>query len=459
MDKQSLFRVFLIFVLAILYTNSIIQAESSSLHLTNEQQIKLPETPSGRCAAAYFKAFNSGSDDQMRAFLQKFRTKSYLKRHPMKKRIEFYNFLLEACEALMPVRFVNVSDYEIIVFARTKTRQDLVKTRFKIDSREPHNLLVFTITPGVSEEALQLTTIDDQIIGSTIDSLAGILRESYVDPEKGKMMADRLIHYKSSGRYNEITDGTVLALRLTEDLWPLCRDEHLRITYGKISEEDNTSRPESDKSDNYGYRKIEILENNIGYIRFDEFHHSDEAKEVAAKALETVADCDALIFDLRYNSGGSPELVLFIYSYLFDKPTYVGSRYSRIHKDTQGYNLLGYRDFWTLTDIPGKPFGAHVPVYILTSSNTFSAAEEFSYCLKDLKRAIVVGETTAGGAHPVMHISVNEYFGVRIPYARMISPVSKTDWEGTGVIPDIQVPASKALDAACKEAAKRINAR
>jgi len=255
-----------------------------------------------------------------------------------------------------------------------------------------------------------------------------------------------LNHYFSSGRYNQITDGSVLSLRLTEDLWPLCHDKHLSVTYGKISEEDSTSVPESDNTTNYGFRSSKIIENNIGYIRFDEFNGTEEAKDAAAKAFETVADCDALIFDLRYNTGGSPKLVQFIYSYLFDKKTYVGSRYNRILNDTT--------DFWTQTDIPGQPFDAHVPLYILTSSNTFSAAEELAYFLKDMKRAIVVGETTGGGAHPIMHISVNDYFGIRIPYARMISPVSKTDWEGIGVIPDIQVPMDDALEAASKDAIK-----
>lgn len=416
----------------------------------NEQQVRFPETPCGRCASAYFKAFNSGNNDQMRAFIHKYRSESYIERRTMEKQIESYKFMYMSSGSLTPVRLIQVSEHEIIIFARTAGKQgQLAKTRFKVDISEPHHLLMFTITPTTTEEALKLTTIDAQIINSTIDTLAVILRESYVDPEKGRMMADTLIHYKSSGRYNEITDGAVLSLRLTEDLWPICRDKHLSITFGKISEEDNTSMPESDRTDNYGFRSSKVLENNIGYIRFDEFHHSDEAKEVAAEALETVTDCDALIFDLRYNSGGSPELVQFIYSYLFDKPTYMGSRYSRIHKDTT--------DFWTLTDIPGNPFGTHVPLYILTSSNTFSAAEEFAYFLKDLKRAIIVGEPTAGGAHPVMHISVNGYFGVRIPYARMMSPVSKTDWEGTGVIPDIRVSMDEALEAACKDAVKNLN--
>lgn len=412
--------------------------------LNNKQQVIFPETPGGECASAYFKAYNSGDVDQMQAFIQNYRSESYLKSKPITKQIESYKFMYMIGGILTPVRLIQISDYEIIVFAQTSKEDKLAKTQFEVDIPEPHHLLVYTITPTSPEEALQNTTIDPLIIKKTIDSLAVILWENYVYPEKGEIMADSLTHYFSSGRYNEITDGSVLSLRLTEDLWPLCHDKHLSVTYGKISEEDIKSIPESDSTSNYGFHSSKIIESNIGYIRFDEFNGAEKAKDVAAKAFETVADCDALIFDLRYNTGGSPKLVQFIYSYLFEKPTYVGSRYNRILDETI--------DFWTQTDIPGKPFDAHVPLYILTSPNTFSAAEELAYFLKDMKRAIIVGETTGGGAHPIIHISVNDYFGVRIPYARAISPASKTDWEGIGVIPDIKVPMDEALEAAYKDA-------
>jgi hypothetical protein len=360
--------------------------------LNNKQQVIFPETPGGQCASAYFKAFNSGDIDQMQAFIQKYRSESYLKSKPITKQIESYKFMYMVGGKLTPVRLIQISDYEIIVFAQTSKEKKLAKTQFEVDIPEPHHLLVYTITPTSPEEALQNTTIDPLIIKKTIDSLAVILRENYVYPEKGELMADSLNHYFSTGRYNEISDGSVLSLRLTEDLWPLCHDKHLSVTFGKIPEEDRASIPESDSTFNYGFRSSKIIENNIGYIRFDEFNGADKAETAAAKAFETVADCDALILDLRFNTGGSPKLVQFIYSYLFEKPTYVGSRYNRIRDETI--------DFWTQTDIPGKPFDANVSVYILTSSNTFSAAEELAYFLKDMKRAIIVGETTGGGLIP-----------------------------------------------------------
>ena len=418
---------------------------------SNQSQpgLNLPDTPSGNCATDYFDAFNSGNNDQMRKFILKYRSESYIKNRSIKEQIESYNFMYMVGGVLTPVSFVHISDFEIIVFASTNKQGRMVKARFEVDNKEPYHLLIYTIDPCTQEEAQQQAAIDVKLIESTIDSLAVIIKDNYVDPEKGKIMADSLYSYKSTGRYNEITNGSVLSLRLTEDLWSLCHDKHLGITYGKIVEEADTLLPEAnDSADNYGFRSGKILENNIGYIRFDEFNGSEEAKKLISQAFETVIDCNALIFDLRYNSGGSPVLVHYVYSYLFDKPTYVGSRYDRIHNDTT--------DFWTYTDIPGKTFDDQKPIYILTSSHTFSAAEEFAYFLKDMKRAVIVGKATGGGAHQVMHLSVNDFFGVRIPFARMISPVSKTEWEGVGVIPDIDVPMDEALEAACNDAVKKI---
>ena len=186
-------------------------------------------------------------------------------------------------------------------------------------------------------------------------------------------------------------------------------------------------------------------------LRFDQFHASEEAREIAAAALGFVANCDALIFDLRHNGGGTRHLNQFISSYLFDQTTHLGGTYSRLTDDTTEWS--------TLDEIPGQRFDPDLPVYILTSSMTFSAAEAFAYWLQDLKRVTIVGETTGGGAHPVRERVVNDRFWMRLPYARAISPVSKTDWEGVGVIPDIKVPASQALEAACEDAGKRIDAR
>ena len=100
--------------------------------------------------------------------------------------------------------------------------------------------------------------------------------------------------------------------------------------------------------------------------------------------------------------------------------------------------------------------GESKPVFVLTSNRTFSAAEEFTYNLKNLKRATIVGETTGGGAHPGGVRRITDHFGIWVPAGRAISPITKTNWEGTGIEPDIKVPAASALDTAHLEALRRL---
>jgi len=161
--------------------------------------------------------------------------------------------------------------------------------------------------------------------------------------------------------------------------------------------------------------------------------------ETAAAAMNLLANTDALIIDLRKNGGGDPAMVQLVCSYLFSQRTHLNDIYSRPDNRTE--------EFWTKTDMPGKPYGDK-PVFVLTSSRTFSGAEEFSYNLKNLNRATIVGETTGGGAHPVNARRLGKDFLIMVPFARAINPITKTNWEGTGVKPDVEVPAAQALKVA-----------
>ena len=159
---------------------------------------------------------------------------------------------------------------------------------------------------------------------------------------------------------------------------------------------------------------------------------------------------NAIIFDLRDNHGGDPNMVALIATYLFDHPTHLNDIYNRRENSTHQY--------WTLSDVPGKRL-VDKPAYVLTSSETFSGAEEFSYDLKNLKRATLVGETTGGGAHLVSGHRIDDHFEIGVPFARGINPISKTDWEGTGVQPDVKVNAANALETAEKLARRKLQER
>ena len=183
----------------------------------------------------------------------------------------------------------------------------------------------------------------------------------------------------------------------------------------------------------------EVQPGNVGYLKFNFFGPVDECGDDATDALTKLADTDALIIDLRDNGGGQPAMVAYISSYLFDQRTHLNDIYTRRTNSTQ--------EFWT-RDVPGKKFGGTKPVYVLTAKRTFSGAEEFSYNLKSLKRATIIGETTGGGAHPTQRFRIDDQFSIGVPFARAINPITKTNWEGSGVTPDIRVPSSDALDTA-----------
>ena len=192
---------------------------------------------------------------------------------------------------------------------------------------------------------------------------------------------------------------------------------------------------------NFGFEKIERLQGNIGYIDLRGFSDPEAGVETVAAAMNFIGNTDALIFDLRQNGGGSPEMVALICSYLFgEKPVHLNSLYWRKGDKTD--------EFWTKASVAGKRYGETKDVYVLTSNRTFSGAEEFSYNLKNLKRATIIGETTGGGAHPGGMYRINDHFGAFVPIGRAISPITKTNWEGTGVEPDVKVPKELALKTA-----------
>ena len=155
-----------------------------------------------------------------------------------------------------------------------------------------------------------------------------------------------------------------------------------------------------------------------------------------------------MIIDLRNCRGGDPDTVAFISSYLFgEEPIHLNSLYWREEDITQHY--------WTLPHVPGRRF-SDKPVYVLIGKDTFSGGEEFAYNIKTLRRATLVGEATGGGAHPGSAYRLHPHFEVFIPNGRAINPITGTNWEGTGVTPDVPAPQEQAFEVAYAMALKSI---
>lgn len=316
----------------------------------------------------------------------------------------------------------------------------------------PVVIAALAVAMGAPVKSAEPRTGSRNELASTVQSIASMLRDSYVYPEVGERMAADILARLERGEYDGISDDRTLAERLTADLRALSDDKHLGVVHtpraGSPGPAGPMRSPDDLRRENYYFRKAELLQGNIGYLRFDLFVADDRSKETASAALAFLANADALIIDLRRNGGGSPDMIRYITSYFFDEPTLLNVMLDRDGKVVSEY--------YTLESIPGKRFAPDLPVYILTSNYTFSGAEEFSYNLKHLNRAIVIGETTGGGAHPVRGERVNERYTLRVPFMRARNPISGTNWEGTGVRPHIEVSADDALDRALREAREAV---
>jgi len=300
--------------------------------------------------------------------------------------------------------------------------------------------------------------IDEAVRSQVIEGALAALQGAYVFPEVAARMAEAVRARRLAGEYANVSSAKALAKTLTAHLQEVSRDKHLRVLYSAepLSEtkqrgpspEQVARRMEFMRSVNFGFEKAEVLPGNIGYLEMRVFASGPEAEAAADAAMGALADADALIVDLRRNGGGDPAMVARVSSYLFERPTHLNSLYWREGDRTE--------EFWTTKEVAGKRFGQGKPVFVLTSRRTFSGAEEFSYNLKSLKRATIVGETTGGGAHPGGPQRIHDHFSIWVPTGRAINPVTKTNWEGTGVVPDVAVPADRALERALELAAKAV---
>jgi retinol-binding protein 3 len=318
---------------------------------------------------------------------------------------------------------------------------------FTIETTGGETPQIRTVTVAIVQTGDPAEPLSAEERTKVIEVLAQTLETKYVFPDVGKQMAQQVRKNLEEGKYNEIENISLFAQTLTRELREICSDKHLSVRAGAPQPRNGGSQ-NSARASNYGFAKVEMLPGNIGYLKFDYFDPSEGAKKVAAAAMQFLENADAIIFDLRENGGGSPEMIAFLQTYLFDKKVHLNSFYNRAEDSTS--------ESWTLDEVPGKRFGEKKPVYVLTSSYTFSGAEEFSYNLQQMKRGTIVGEKTGGGAHPVRSVPLGKRMGMSLPFARAINPISKTNWEGIGVIPHVAAPSDQALQKATELAQKAI---
>jgi hypothetical protein len=321
----------------------------------------------------------------------------------------------------------------------------------------PARLLEFTIDdesdPGGAPRIVM--PHDPELAGEPVPSrevvqtAIAILRSRYVFPDRAAQAAAEIEVRLVAGEYDDLGEAA-LAERLTSQLYAVCADKHLRVQAHPERRRPPPGPADRDKArqemrtmerlDNFGIHRVERLEGNVGYVDLRRVALPQNAGASIAAAMELVAGTYALIIDLRRNGGGSPDGVVFWCSYLFDGPA---THFNDIFEAETGET----RQFWSLPYVPGSRY-VDKPVYLLTSHETFSGGEDFCYTLQALGRAELIGETTGGGAHPTGMRPLSPTMAIAVPFARSVNPITGTNWEGTGVVPDVSVTAAQAYDVA-----------
>ena len=302
---------------------------------------------------------------------------------------------------------------------------------------------------ATAQQARPLSAADK---AAAVDLLAQRLSDKYIYADDGNKMAAAVRDHLLKGDYEKATTEAEFADLLTAHIQASHPDKHLSIRYVPNAQPDrprpslNQAMPaevrqrmtEVGQYLNFSFEKVERLPGNIMYLKLNGFFAADIGKAAATAAMNLAANGNAMIIDLRDNRGGDPRMVAHVASYLLgDEKVHLSDIYFRADNETNS--------FWSDPAVPGARFGAEKPVYVLTSGETFSAAEDFTYNLQAIKRITVVGETTGGGAHPIQPFRIDQNLVAVIPVGRSINLITKGDWEGTGVKPDVAIAADKAL--------------
>jgi retinol-binding protein 3 len=411
-------------------------------------QTPVPDTPAGHTLQAWLDAFNSGDRAKVEAYVKTV-DKSESVDGMLSFRGQTGGFELLSIESSEPLH--------IRFRVKEKGGPTTALGNLLVKDGQPPTVGTFGLRALPPGAKLENVTVDAAERKKVIDGVDADLKEFYVEAAVAQQMTDALKAHAAKGDYDAISDGDALAERLTKDLQDVSHDKHLHVEFNPFkmppraepTPEDEARFHQQMERDNCMFNKVEILPNNIGYIKFDGFMDASFCGPTVVAAIGFVAHTDAVIFDIRQNGGGQPAMVTMIASYLFDHPTHLIDIYNR-KEDSTTQN-------WTLSYLPGVRLTKQ-PVFVLTSKRTFSGAEEFAFDLKNQKRATIVGETTGGGAHPVAGHTVADYFTIGVPFAKSLDPVTKTNWEGTGVEPDVKVPAADALTTAEKLAMEKIEA-
>jgi hypothetical protein len=311
---------------------------------------------------------------------------------------------------------------------------------------------IATPGPGMREEEAGSEKGPDGPItaeerATAISTLLAKLNERYIFPDKAKKVESAVRGRMKRGEYDKLATGRAFSRALSDHVNEVLKDAHFKVVYrpekipavemqGEPTKEEIAHWDAMGRRVNGGFERVERLPGNIGYVEVQSFGFTPRGVEAAAAAMSFLGETDALIIDIRKNGGGDPEMVSALCSYFFADPVHLNDIFDRPKNET--------RQFWTSPTVSGKRYLGK-DVYVLVSKRTGSGAEEFAYDLQTQKRATIIGEKTWGGANPGEMLRLGDHLAAFVPTGRAINPITKTNWEGTGVSPDVAVAADDAL--------------
>jgi hypothetical protein len=355
----------------------------------------------------------------------------------------------------------DATDTELLALVRARRTERWSCLLFSVDADPPHTIQTIRLRPADAPSdphggGTPAAPLEDGARREIVQALVRELNRAYVFPEKALATERELGRRQREHAYDDLVSRLAFARALTDDVQSVTHDKHLHVEVGCSRGAARTGRENvpppaaADRPRVFGPARR--MDGNIAYIDIATFDVAgNEARSEIRDTMSAAADAAAIILDVRRNGGGEPETVALVSSYLFgSEPVHLNSLYWRVSGRTD--------DFYTDPRVQGAKFGPTKPVYVLTSGRTFSAAEEFAYNLQARKRALIVGETTGGGAHPGEMAPLPRGFAVFVPRGRAINPITNTNWEGTGVKPDTTVPADAALETAHKMALEKVGA-
>lgn len=302
--------------------------------------------------------------------------------------------------------------------------------------------------PGPPPDAASVSLSAEQN-RAVVLSLAQVLRERFAFRDRGAAAAEAIEAMEARGEFRGATTAAELLALMDSRITPVVNDRHFRVRYlgpeimagfseAPPSAEDIAAFHEEVRLRGSEIPEVRWLDGNVGYVRITRFLDAPPTAEKMAAAMGMLADTSALIIDVRGAPGGEPAGVAAIIGHLVDRAT------PTVHVADPG----GAPEGRTWYAEPRTPAYVGRPVYVLIDSETGSGAEEFAYDLQAMGRATLVGETTWGGATPGGYRPLAEGFAAFIPMQIVTNTVTGTNWEGVGVLPDVEAPADQALDVA-----------